>query len=411
MFLSTKLVSNRLKLIKLSPTVSLAAKANILRAKGKDIINLGVGEPDFDTPENIKQAAYHAIKSGKTKYTAVDGIPRLKHAIISKFYKENKLSYSLENITVGCGAKHVIYNIIAAIINYGDEVIIPAPYWVSYPDMVSINGGKAIIVKTSQDNNFKLTPQILKSTITAKTKLLIINSPSNPSGTCYSEEELKLLANVLNDYPYIHVISDDIYEHILYHSGNYRNIANVSDTMKERTFVVNGVSKSYSMTGWRIGYAAGNQSIIKAIAKIQSQITSNPCSISQYAAIEALSDNSRQHIQKSKILFKERRDLVIKKLCNTAGINFVCYPEGAFYFFLECKELIGSRSRSGKIIKNCTDFAQYLLEEYSVMVVPGVAFGVENFFRISYAMSDIEIISACDRIKEGCNNLKPRAAC
>jgi aspartate aminotransferase len=404
MDLKANLISEKLKLIKPSPTLAVTMKAKALKAEGKDVIDLGAGEPDFDTPENVKQAAYVAIKSGKTKYTAIDGIPELKKSIVNKFQKENKLNYSTDQITVGCGAKHVIYNIIVATINPDDEVIIPSPYWVSYPDMVLINGGKPVIAKTSRSENFKLTPEVLRKNITNRTKLLILNSPSNPTGACYSENELKALGDVLNNYPNIYIISDDIYEHIRYQNYQYINIANINDELKNRTFVVNGVSKAYSMTGWRIGYAAGDKDLIKAVAKIQSQSTSNPCSISQYASVEALSENSYEFIEKSKLIFKERRDLVIEKLNKISGIQ-TDVPDGAFYFFPSCEELIGRKTPSGMQIKNCTDFAQYLLEEVLVAVVPGIAFGTENFFRISYATSDQNLLEACERIKEACEKL------
>jgi aspartate aminotransferase len=404
MDLKANLISEKLKLIKPSPTLAVTMKAKALKAEGKDVIDLGAGEPDFDTPENVKQAAYVAIKSGKTKYTPVDGIPELKKSIVNKFQKENKLNYSTDQITVGCGAKHVIYNIIVATINPDDEVIIPSPYWVSYPDMVLINGGKPVIAKTSRSENFKLTPEVLRKNITNRTKLLILNSPSNPTGACYSENELKALGDVLNNYPNIYIISDDIYEHIRYQNYQYINIANINDELKNRTFVVNGVSKAYSMTGWRIGYAAGDKDLIKAVAKIQSQSTSNPCSISQYASVEALSENSYEFIEKSKLIFKERRDLVIEKLNKISGIQ-TDVPDGAFYFFPSCEELIGRKTPSGMQIKNCTDFAQYLLEEVLVAVVPGIAFGTENFFRISYATSDQNLLEACERIKEACEKL------
>jgi len=404
MDLKANLISEKLKLIKPSPTLAVTMKAKALKAEGKDVIDLGAGEPDFDTPENVKQAAYAAIKSGKTKYTAIDGIPELKKSIVNKFQKENKLNYSTDQITVGCGAKHVIYNIIVATINPDDEVIIPTPYWVSYPDMVLINGGKPVIAKTSRSENFKLTPEVLRKNITNRTKLLILNSPSNPTGACYSENELKALGDVLNNYPNIYIISDDIYEHIRYQNYQYINIANISDALKNRTFVVNGVSKAYSMTGWRIGYAAGDKDLIKAVAKIQSQSTSNPCSISQYASVEALSENSYEFIEKSKLIFKERRDLVIEKLNKISDIQ-TDVPDGAFYFFPSCEELIGRKTPSGMQIKNCTDFAQYLLEEVLVAVVPGIAFGAENFFRISYATSDQNLLEACERIKKACEKL------
>ncbi len=402
--MNTNLISKRLELIKPSPTLAVTAKAKALKAEGKDVIGLGAGEPDFDTPENVKQAAYEAIKSGKTKYTPVDGIPELKEAIVKKFNKENRLNYELNNITVGCGAKHVIFNIISATINPGDEVIIPSPYWVSYPDMVLINGGKPVIATTSIVDNFKLTPKILKNHITNQTKLLILNSPSNPTGSCYSENELSELANVLKDYPNIYIISDDIYEHIRYQNNQFQNIANINEEMQNRTFVVNGVSKAYSMTGWRIGYAAGSKEAIKAVAKIQSQSTSNPCSISQYASVEALSENSYEFIEKNKIVFKDRLDLVLEKLSKIKGIK-IKEPDGAFYVFPNCQNLIGSKTPSGKQINNCTDFGEYLLEEVLVAVVPGIAFGSENHFRVSYAISNENLIEACSRIKAACEKL------
>ncbi len=402
--MNTNLISKRLELIKPSPTLAVTAKAKALKAEGKDVIGLGAGEPDFDTPENVKQAAYDAIKSGKTKYTPVDGIPELKEAIVKKFNKENRLNYELNNITVGCGAKHVIFNIISATINPGDEVIIPSPYWVSYPDMVLINGGKPVIATTSIVDNFKLTPKILKNHITNQTKLLILNSPSNPTGSCYSENELSELANVLKDYPNIYIISDDIYEHIRYQNNQFQNIANINEEMQNRTFVVNGVSKAYSMTGWRIGYAAGSKEAIKAVAKIQSQSTSNPCSISQYASVEALSENSYEFIEKNKIVFKDRLDLVLEKLSKIKGIK-IKEPDGAFYVFPNCQNLIGSKTPSGKQINNCTDFGEYLLEEVLVAVVPGIAFGSENHFRVSYAISNENLIEACSRIKAACEKL------
>ena len=398
------LISKRLGLIKPSPTIAVTMKAKELRAIGKDIIGLAAGEPDFDTPDNIKQAAYDAIKSGKTKYTPVDGIPELKTAIINKFSTENHLLYEMNQISVGCGAKHVIFNIFAATLNNGDEVIIPTPFWVSYPDMVLINGGKPVLANTFAKDNFKLVPETLTKSITNKTKWLILNSPSNPTGSCYSKAELEKLADVLAEYPHVHIISDDIYEHIRYGDDQYVNIANINEDMKARTLVVNGVSKAYSMTGWRIGYAAGNKEIISAISKIQSQSTSNPCSISQYASMEALSENSQEFIKKNELVFKKRRDLVLNLLKDIDGIT-INIPDGAFYVFPSCQQFIGKKSPNGEVIKNCTDFAKYLLEEALVAVVPGIAFGIKNFFRISYATSEEIIIKALDRIKVACKKL------
>ena len=398
------LISKKLGVIKPSPTIAVTMKAKELRAMGKDVISLGAGEPDFDTPDNVKRAAFDAIKSGKTKYTVVDGIPELKTAIMDKFLRENQLRYKMEQISVGCGAKHVIFNIFAATLDRGDEVIIPVPFWVSYPDMVLINGGKPVLVNTSVKNNFKLTPEALVKNITNKTKWLILNSPNNPTGTCYTKAELEELANVLAKYPHIHIISDDIYEHIRYGSNQYINIANINEDMKARSFVVNGVSKAYSMTGWRIGYVAGNKDVIKAMSKIQSQSTSNPCSISQYASVEALSVNSQGFVERNKVLFKKRRDLVMNLLKDIEGIT-ASTPDGAFYVFPNCQQLIGKKLPSGEVIRNCTDFAKYLLEEALVTVVPGIAFGTQNFFRISYAISEDLLSEACSRIKIACKKL------
>jgi aspartate aminotransferase len=401
----TTIISEKLKLIKPSPTIAVTTKARELKDAGKDVIDLGVGEPDFDTPENIKQAAYDAIKAGKTKYTPVDGIPALKKSIVDKFQRENNLSYDVSEITVGCGAKHVIFNILSATLNHGDEVIIPTPFWVSYPDITLINGGKPVITNTFAGSNFKLTPELLEGKITAKTKWLILNSPSNPTGSCYNKDELKALANVLSKHSQVHVISDDIYEHIRYEDTQYTNIANVNADMKARTLVVNGVSKAYAMTGWRIGYAAGDKSIIKAIGKIQSQSTSNPCSISQHASIEALSNRSEEFITKNKILFKRRRDLLLSLLKDIPGLTTDSVPIGAFYVFPSCFQLLGKKKPNGEVITNCTDFAKFLLEEALVAVVAGVAFGSENFFRVSYATSEVVLEKACARIKASCAKL------
>ncbi|WPX97364.1 pyridoxal phosphate-dependent aminotransferase [Candidatus Bandiella euplotis] len=397
-------LSKRLELIKPSPTLAVSNKAKDLKSQGKDVIDLGAGEPDFDTPEHIKQAAFDAIKSGKTKYTAVDGILDLKRAIIKKLIDENGLEYQPEQITVGCGAKHVLFNVFAATLNPGDEVIIPAPFWVSYPDMTLINGGLPVIVTTKAENNFKITPEELEKNITNKTKWLVINSPNNPTGFYYTAEELQMLAKVLDKHPHVNIISDAIYEHIRYGGEAYVNIANISDDMKARTFVVNGVSKTYSMTGWRIGYGAGNKELVKAISKIQSQSTSNPCSISQYASVEALSKNSAEFIEQSKKRFEERCNLVIGLLKNIRGIT-TPYPNGAFYIFPSCEQLIGKRTQNGRIINDDSDFADYLLEEALVAVVPGIAFGTKNFFRISYATSEELLKEACARIKLACDKL------
>ena len=397
------IVSNSLKRIKPSPTIAVTTKARELRAAGKDVIGLGAGEPDFDTPDNIKGAAIEAINNGDTKYTAVDGTPALKKAIQAKFKRENNLSYDLNQITVGTGGKQVLYNAFMATVNKGDEVIIPAPYWVSYPDIILLAGGKPKIVKCDEKDNFKLTTQKLKNAISKKTKWIILNSPSNPTGSSYSKSEIKEIAEVLKKNKKVYILSDDIYEHITYDDFKFSTIAEVKE-LKDRTLTMNGVSKSYSMTGWRIGYAAGPVEIIKAISKIQSQSTSNPSSISQAAAVEAL--NGTQNFIKTRAdSFKERRNFVVDSLNNIKGITCL-KPEGAFYVFPNCKGLIGKKDKSGKKITNDTDFVQSLLENNDVAVVQGSAFGLEGFFRISYATSMEKLEIAMKRIKSFCESLK-----
>ena len=392
------IISDSLKRIKPSPTIAVTQKARELRAAGKDVIGLGAGEPDFDTPDNVKNAAIKAIKSGDTKYTAVDGTPALKKAIIAKFKRENKLSYTADQITVGTGGKQVLYNAFMATLNKGDEVIIPAPFWVSYPDMVLLAGGKPKIVKCTEQEGFKLTPSKLRKAITKKTKWLILNSPSNPTGAGYTKKEIEELAKVLVKNKKVHILSDDIYEHIKYDNFNFYTIAQNSK-LKDRTLTMNGVSKSYAMTGWRIGYAAGPKDIIKAIGKIQSQSTSNPSSISQAAAVEALNGN-QGFIQKRSKAFKERRDFVVKSLNNIEGINCLT-PNGAFYVFPSCKGLLNKKTK----LKTDTDFVQKLLEKSNVAVVQGSAFGLDGYFRISYATSMQNLKKAMDRIKTFCESL------
>jgi aspartate aminotransferase len=400
---SKSFLSSRLSLIKPSPTLAVTSRAAELKAQGKDIIGLGAGEPDFDTPANIKAAAIKAIEEGKTKYTAVDGIIELKKAVCAKFKRENGLDYEPQNIIVGVGAKQVIFNAFLATLDKGDEVIIPAPYWVSYPDMAAFAEGTPVFVPSTMENNFKITAADLKKAITSKTKWLILNSPSNPTGACYTKEELKQLADVLLEHEHVHVMTDDIYEHIIYDNKEFVTIAQVEPRLKERVFTVNGVSKSYSMTGWRIGYAAGNKELIKAIAMIQSQSTSNPTSISQYAALEAL-NGTQDFIKPNAELFRKRRDLVVERLNSIPGIK--CNkPDGAFYVFPSCQGLIGKKTPQGKVINNCGDFAEYLLEEALVAVVQGAAFGTENCFRISYATSEAILEKACERIKAACAKL------
>ena len=392
------IVSNSLKRIKPSSTIAVTQKARELKAAGKDVIGLGAGEPDFDTPENIKKAAIEAINKGDTKYTAVDGTPALKQAIINKFKKENNLEYSTDEITVGTGGKQVIYNAFMATLNKGDEVIIPAPYWVSYPDMVLLAGGNPKIVKCNENDGFKLTPKNLKKAITKKTKWLILNSPSNPTGASYTRKEIEILSEILIKNKNIHILSDDIYEHITYDTFNFFTIAQISQ-LKNRTLTMNGVSKSYAMTGWRIGYAAGPKEIIKAISKIQSQSTSNPSSISQAAAVEAL-NGPQDFIQERSDAFKERRDFVVNSLNNIQGISCL-KPNGAFYVFPSCKKLLGKKTK----LKTDSQFVEKLLEKENVAVVQGSAFGLDGYFRISYATSMEKLKIAMERIKSFCENL------
>jgi aspartate aminotransferase len=392
------IISNSLKRIKPSPTIAVTQKARELRAAGKDVIGLGAGEPDFDTPDNVKRAAIKAIKDGDTKYTAVDGTPALKKAIINKFKRENNLTYTADQITVGTGGKQVLYNAFMATLNKGDEVIIPAPFWVSYPDMVLLAGGKPKIVKCSEADGFKLTPKSLKKAITKNTKWLILNSPSNPTGAGYTKKEINDLAKVLIKHKNVHILSDDIYEHISYDNFEFYTIAQVSK-LKDRTLTMNGVSKSYAMTGWRIGYAAGPKDIIKAIGKIQSQSTSNPSSISQAAAVEALNGN-QSFIKKRSKAFKERRNFVVKSLNAINGISCLT-PNGAFYVFPSCKGLLNKKTG----LKTDTDFVQKLLEKSNVAVVQGSAFGLEGYFRISYATSMQNLKKAMERIRSFCESL------
>ena len=396
------IVSNSLKRIKPSPTLAVSQKARELKSAGKDIIGLGAGEPDFDTPENIKRAAIDSINRGETKYTTVDGTPKLKTAIVEKFKRENKLNYELNEISVGTGGKQIIYNAMMATVNAGDEVIIPAPYWVSYPDIVLLAGGNPIIIKCSENENFKITPEKLKNSITNKTKWLILNSPSNPTGSCYSENEIKSLAKVLIENKQVHILSDDIYEHITYGKFKFFTIAQINE-LKDRTLTMNGVSKSYAMTGWRIGYGAGPLEIIKAMAKIQSQSTTNPSSISQAAAIEALNGPQNFILERSKE-FQERRDFVVKSLNEIKGLSCL-NPDGAFYVFPNCSKCLNKKDEKGKLLKTDSDFVESLLENNGVAVVQGSAFGLEGYFRISYATSMQNLINALKRISEFCNSL------
>ena len=392
------IISNNLKRIKPSPTIAVTQKARELRAAGKDVVGLGAGEPDFDTPINVKNAAIKAIRDGDTKYTAVDGTPALKKAILKKFKRENNLNYKLDEITVGTGGKQVLYNTFMATLNKGDEVIIPAPFWVSYPDMVLLAGGKPKIVKCDEKDGFKITPAKLKAAITKRTKWIILNSPSNPTGSGYSKSEIQKLAKVLIKNKKVHILSDDIYEHVKYDNFKFFTIAQISK-LKSRTLTMNGVSKSYAMSGWRIGYAAGPKEIISAIRKIQSQSTSNPSSISQAAAVEAL-NGKQDFIKKRAKSFKERRDFVVKSLNNIDGISCL-KPNGAFYVFPNCKKLLNKRTK----LKKDTDFVQNLLEKQNVAAVQGSAFGLDGYFRISYATSMAKLKIAMSRIKKFCEDL------
>ncbi|MDA1167028.1 MAG: pyridoxal phosphate-dependent aminotransferase [Proteobacteria bacterium] len=396
------IISNNLKKIKPSPTIAVTQKARELKAAGKDVIGLGAGEPDFDTPENIKEAAIKAIKDGDTKYTAVDGTPALKKAIVDKFKRENNLDYDLDQITVGAGGKHVIYNAMMATLNEGDEVIVPAPYWVSYPDMVLLAGGTPIILECNEKQGFKVSPSELEKVITPKTKWIILNSPSNPTGACYSESDIRELSKVLTKHPHVYILSDDIYEHVIYEGFKFFTIAQINE-LKDRVLTMNGVSKAYSMTGWRIGYAAGPKEIVKAIAKIQSQSTTNPSSISQAAAVEAL--NGKQDFIKERAKsFQERRDFVVKALNEIDGIECL-NPDGAFYVFPSCKGLIGKKDLNGNVLNNDSDFVKSLLENSGVAVVQGSAFGLEGFFRISYATSMENLKKALEKISSFCKSL------
>jgi aspartate aminotransferase len=374
-----------------------------LKKQGRNIISLGAGEPDFDTPDNIKESAILAIRRGETKYTVVDGRHELKEAIRNKLKRENGLEYNLDRITVGAGGKQVIYNLLAASLNIGDEVIIPAPYWVSYPDITLLNGGVPVFLECSIEQNFKLTPELLKKSITNKSKWLILNSPSNPTGASYSKEELESIAEIVRAHPSLHVLSDDIYEHIVFDGFKFYNLAQIAPDLQDRVFIVNGVSKAYSMTGWRIGYGAGDSALIKAMSVIQSQTTSNPSSISQAAAIQAL-NGTQDYIKPNALSFQKKRDLALSILSQVEGLK--CYkPEGAFYLFPKCDSFFDLNTPSNQKIRNCNDLAAYFLEYANVAVVPGIAFGLGGYFRISYATSFEELEKGCLSIAEACKAL------
>ena len=397
------ILSENISRIKPSATMAVTNKARELKAAGADIIGLGAGEPDFDTPENIKKAAIEAINNGETKYTAVDGTPSLKNAIIEKFKRENNIIYSADQISVGTGGKQIIFNALLASVDPGDEVIIPAPYWVSYPDIVAFAGGKSIFVECDENSNFKITAEQLSQNINEKTKWVILNSPSNPTGSCYSEAELFEISKVIESNSHVNVMTDDIYEHLVYDGFIFKTISEVNPNIKDQTLTINGVSKAYAMTGWRIGYAAGEKKLIKAMGKLQSQSTSNPSSISQAAAVEALSGD--QNFLKSRAeVFKKRRDFVVNSLNKIDGITCI-KPEGAFYVFPNCTGLIGKKTKNGKALNNDEDIVTALLEEAGVAVVQGSAFGLQGYFRISYATSDELLSSACERISNFCSEL------
>ncbi|SHI04734.1 pyridoxal phosphate-dependent aminotransferase [Marivita hallyeonensis] len=396
-------LSDALARVSPSPTIAVTQKAMELKAAGKDVIGLGAGEPDFDTPDNIKAAAIAAIEAGKTKYTQVDGIPEVKQAICDKFKRENGLDYAPSQVTVSSGGKQVLFNALVATLNPGDEVIIPAPYWVSYPDMVKLGGGTPVVVETTLENGFRLTPEALEAAITPKTKWFIFNSPSNPTGAGYGHNQLKALTDVLMRNPHVWVMTDDMYEHLAFDGFQFCTPAQVEPGLYDRTLTVNGVSKAYAMTGWRIGYAAGPEQLIGAMRKVQSQSTSNPCSISQWATVEAL-NGPQDFLTERCDAFRKRRDLVVAGLNACDGVT-CAVPEGAFYVYPSIAGCIGKTSAGGTLIDTDEAFATALLEEQGVAVVFGAAFGLSPYFRVSYATSDAVLEDACARIKSFCAGL------
>ena len=395
--------SQRVTRIQPSQTISITAKANKLKQKGKEIIDFSAGEPDFNTPDNVKNAAIKAIQDNQTKYTPVNGTNELKDAIIKKFKRENNLIFEPEEITVGCGGKQVIYNALLATMEKGDEIIIPSPFWTSYPDITLLVGGEPVVLDCSLENNFKINHQDLENKITNQTKWIILNSPSNPTGAMYSELELQNLAKILLKHPHVWVMCDDLYEHIIFDNLKFKNILQVDNKLKSRTFIVNGVSKAYAMTGWRLGYGAGPRELINEISKIQSQSTTHTSSISQAASIEAL-NNSGEFINKNKKIFQDRRDLISSKLKEFSPLQ-VFLPQGTFYVYVCCNNLIGKNKEDGSKINNDIDLSDYLLDE-GVAVVPGEAFGCSNFFRISFATSNENINEGCKKIIAACDKLK-----
>ena len=397
------MISSRVNNIKPSLTIATNMKAQELKRAGKDIIVLAAGEPDFDTPDHIKNAAIKAINNGFTKYVPGKGTPDLQKAIQKKFKEDNGLDYDISNITVGVGGKHIIYNAFSATVNSGDEVIIPAPYWVSYPDIVILNDGVPVIVECGEEAGFKLSPEDLEKKITKNTKWLMLNSPSNPTGSLYSKSELIALGEVLKKHEHVYVLSDDIYEKIVYDDHTFHTFAEVCPDLKERTLTMNGLSKSYCMTGWRVGYAAGPSNVINAMNKVQSQNVSSTASISMAASVEAL-NGDQSFISSNNESFLRRRNLVVKNLNETTGLSCRT-PEGAFYVFASCKGILGKKTETGKVLDTDGDFMDYLLEEVGVAGVQGSAFGLDGFFRISYATSDSILKDACQRIKKACSKL------
>ena len=396
-------LSRNISRVKPSPTIAMSSLATQMKSEGRDIISLSAGEPDFDTPDHIKDAAIEAIKSGKTKYTDPDGMKILKEAVCTKFKVENNLTYNPNQISIGTGGKQILYNALMATINPGDEVIIPAPYWVSYPDMVLLAGGRPVFIEASSKNKYKISPEQLEKAITDKTKWFIFNSPSNPTGAGYSKNELKELTEILIKFPKVLIMTDDMYEHLAYDDFLFSTPAEVEPNLFERTLTCNGVSKAYAMTGWRIGFAGGPENLIKAMRKIQSQSTSNPCTISQWAALAAL-NGQKNFIDKNNEKFVRRRNLVVGKLNQIEGISCPM-PEGAFYVYPDISGLIGKKTQNGQVISSDEDFCRSLLEEVGVAVVFGSAFGLSPNFRISYATSDELLTDACKRIKNFCVSL------
>ncbi|WP_031359645.1 aminotransferase class I/II-fold pyridoxal phosphate-dependent enzyme [Caballeronia sordidicola] len=400
-----KLIAARMERIKPSPSSMATARVKELRAAGRDIVGLTSGEPDFDTPPHIVEAAYAAMKAGKTRYTVVDGTPELKRAICDKFERENGLVFAPDEITVGNGGKQVVFNALTSTVEEGDEVVIPAPYWVSYPDMVLLNGGRPVVVECDVSSNYKMTPEQLDAAITDRTKWVVLNSPCNPTGATYTESELVAFGEVLSRHPHVWIMTDDVYEHLIYDGLKFATFARCNPHLRERTLTINGVSKAFAMTGWRIGYAGGPKALIKAMAKLQSQSTSNPSSISQAAALAALTGPT-DFLAGWRSEYQRRRDLVVESLNAIEGLNCP-RPTGAFYVYPSCAGVIGKRTPGGQVIGNDTDFVMYLLESHEVAVIQGAAFGLSPAFRISFATSFAQLEEACKRIAAACSALRP----